>query len=151
MEAPYTQSLLLFAYQKSARDLVKVLQEGGHDAVKPKHGAVFANLDADGTRASVLAERAGMGKPAMGELIDELERLGYVRRLGDPSDRRAKLIVPTEAARDVTDRVHRFNRRLEDDYLRRLGEQNYRALRAALLELVPRRDLQPRMPPRTRG
>lgn len=147
VDSPYTQSLLLYAYQASARGLVRALRDAGHGHIRPKHGAVFANLDPEGTRASVLAERAGMGKPAMGELIDELERLGYIRRRGDPSDRRAKLIVPTGAARDVTDRVHRFNRALEEEYRRRLGEQAYDALRAALLELSPSSAMQPRMPP----
>ena len=31
----------------------------------------------------------------MGELVDELEELGYVERRPDPTDRRAKLIVLT--------------------------------------------------------
>jgi len=146
MDSPYTQSLLLYAYQATARGLVRALRQGGHGSIKPKHGAVFANLDVGGTRASVLAGRAGIGRPAMGELIDELERLGYIRRLPDPEDRRAKLIVPTEAARDVTSRVHRFNQALEEEYRSRLGEEGYDALRAALLELSPARDRQPRMP-----
>jgi DNA-binding MarR family transcriptional regulator len=34
---------------------------------------------------------------AMGELVDHLERLGYVRRVPNRRDRRAKLIVPTAA------------------------------------------------------
>jgi DNA-binding MarR family transcriptional regulator len=146
VELPYTQSLLLYAYQSSARSLVAALREAGHERIKPKHGAVFANIDSGGTRASLLAERAGIGKPAMGELVDELERLGYVRRIPDPDDRRAKLVLPTEAAKAVTDTVHRFNQALEADYRHRLGDRGYEALRAALLELSPRGDPQPRMP-----
>ena len=148
MDSPYTQSLLLYAYQASARGLVQALRAAGHGQIRPKHGAVFANLDAEGTRASVLADRAGMGKPAMGELIDELAGLGYVRRASDPGDRRAKLVVPTDAARDVVERVHRFNRDLEAEYRRRLGSEGYALLRATLRELAPEGDRQPRMPPR---
>jgi DNA-binding MarR family transcriptional regulator len=147
VELPYTQSLLLYAYQSSARSLVAALREAGYDRIKPKHGAVFANIDPDGTRASLLAERAGIGKPAMGEMVDELEQLGYVRRLPDPDDRRAKLVLPTDAAKAVTDTVHRFNQALEAEYRRRLGDRGYEALRAALLELAPGGDPQPRMPP----
>ena len=146
MELPYTQSLLLYAYQSSARSLVAALREAGHDHIKPKHGAVFANIDSGGTRASLLAERAGIGKPAMGELVDELEHLGYVRRIPDPGDRRAKLVLPTDAAKAVTDAVHRFNQILESEYRRRLGNKGYEALRAALLELAPGEGPQPRMP-----
>ncbi|WP_206086505.1 MarR family winged helix-turn-helix transcriptional regulator [Ollibium composti] len=146
MELPYTQSLLLHAYQASARSLVGALREAGHERIKPKYGAVFANIDAAGTRASLLAERAGIGKPAMGEMVDELERMGYVRRIPDPADRRAKLVLPTDAAKAVTDTVHRFNQALEAEYRGKLGDKGYEALRAALLELAPSRDPQPRMP-----
>src|SRR5581483_9113992 len=110
---PYTQSLLLYAYQATARDLVAALHRSGHGAIRPKHGAVFANLDQDGTRPSVLAERAGIGKPAMGELVDELERLGYVERRPDPADRRARLVVATPRALEVVDIVHEVNDRIE--------------------------------------
>jgi hypothetical protein len=47
----------------------------------------------------------------------------------------------------VTDTVHRFNQALEAEYRRRLGDRGYDALRAALLELAPGGDPQPRMPP----
>jgi DNA-binding MarR family transcriptional regulator len=147
MARAYTQSLLLFAYQATARELTDALQRAGHTAIRPKHGAVFANLDAQGTRATDLAQRAGIGKAAMGELIDELERLGYVARRPDANDRRAKRVVPSAAALQVTERVHRYNRELEARYRRVLGHRAYESLRASLLRLAGRDDVQPRIPP----
>jgi DNA-binding MarR family transcriptional regulator len=147
MESPYTQSLLLYAYQASASALTKTLQARGHPAIRPKHGAVFANIEPQGTRPSTLAERAGIGKAAMGELIDELESLGYVRREADPSDRRAKLVVPTDTAMEVTDIVHEFNRQMEAAYRELVGEEAYRTLRAALRAISPRDEMQPKLPP----
>jgi DNA-binding MarR family transcriptional regulator len=146
---PYTQSLLLYAYQGSAGALVETLRARGHLAIRPKHGAVFANIERQGTRPSVMAERAGIGKAAMGELIDELQRLGYVRREPDPSDRRAKLVVPTDAAVEVTNIVHEFNMNLETTYRELLGEEAYQALRTALQAIAPRNEMQPRLPPDT--
>ncbi|MBN9069450.1 MAG: winged helix-turn-helix transcriptional regulator [Rhizobiales bacterium] len=146
---PYTQSLLLYAYQGSAGALVETLRARGHPAIRPKHGAVFANIERQGTRPSAMAERAGIGKAAMGELIDELQRLGYVRREPDPSDRRAKLVVPTDAAVEVTNIVHEFNMNLETTYRELLGEEAYQALRAALQAIAPRNEMQPRLPPDT--
>lgn len=145
MADPYTQSLLLYAYQASARELTKALHRDGHPMIRPKHGAVFANLDREGTRATILAARAGIGKAAMGELVDELERLGYVERRPDLVDRRAKRIVPTEAALRVTRLVHAFNLGLEAEYERRLGAQAYGSLRASLRLLVPDGTMQPRI------
>lgn len=137
MAEPYTQSLLLYAYQATARELTRWLHRHGHAAIRPKHGAVFANLDRTGTRATVLAERAGMGKAAMGELVDELEHLGYVERRPDPHDRRAKLVVPTQAALAVTRLVHMFNKGLEARYRRLLGGRAYESLRASLRAMAP--------------
>ena len=145
MVSPYTQSLLLYAYQASANALTQTLHQKGHKAIRPKHGAVFANLDEGGTRASVLAERANMGKAAMGELIDELERLGYVRREPDPSDRRAKLVLATDKARSATKIVHEFNQALEARFREMLGDKAYEILRASLRAMAPRDDMQPRM------
>ncbi len=145
MTDPYTQSLLLYAYQASAAQLTRTLHRHGHGDIRPKHGAVFANIDAAGTRATTLAGRAGMGKAAMGELVDDLERLGYVERRPDPTDRRAKLVVPTQAALDVTALVHRFNRRLEAKYERLLGAEDYAALRRSLRTIAPVGEMQPRI------
>ena len=59
---------------------------------KPSHSAVFAQINPAGSRLSELARGANMSPQAMGELVDELESLGYVVRRPDPRDRRAKLI-----------------------------------------------------------
>jgi DNA-binding MarR family transcriptional regulator len=131
----YTQSLLLAAYQASARELLDALAASGHERIRHKHGAVFANLDEDGTRPSVLAERAGMTRGAMGELVDELEQLGYVKRVPDPADRRAKLVVGTAKAETVVATVVKVNEKLERRFKRALGAAAYDALRAGLVRL----------------
>lgn len=62
---------------------------------KPSHSAVFAQISPAGSRLTELARGANMTPQAMGELVDELEQLGYVERRPDPTDRRAKLIALT--------------------------------------------------------
>ena len=63
---------------------------------KPSHSAVFAQIRPEGSRLTDLARGANMTPQAMGELVDELEDLGYVVRRPHLTDRRAKLIVLTE-------------------------------------------------------
>jgi DNA-binding MarR family transcriptional regulator len=72
----------------------------GHP-IRAAHSAVFVNIDRDGTRLTHLAERALMTPQAMGELVDYLAARGYVERVPDPNDRRAKLIVLTDLGYDA--------------------------------------------------
>jgi len=60
-------------------------------ALQPAHAKVMVHLDLGGTRLTDLAARAGVSKQAMGKLVDELEKLGYVCRESH-SDGRAKAI-----------------------------------------------------------
>jgi DNA-binding MarR family transcriptional regulator len=77
-----------------------------------------------------------MTRPAMGELIDELEAAGYVERLPDRDDRRAKLIVPTAKTLARQRLAKAVNAEIEAAYRQRLGAAGYRQLRGALAELV---------------
>ncbi|GAO05359.1 MarR family winged helix-turn-helix transcriptional regulator [Anaeromyxobacter sp. PSR-1] len=129
-------TLLLEAYRRFERELFDELHRAGHAALRPKHGAVLANVDRDGTRATELAARAGMTKASMGELVDELERLGYVRRAADPQDRRAKRVVPTAAGLEVARLARAAIAGLERRWAGRIGEGRFRALLAALEALA---------------
>ena len=77
------------------------LEERGHGIVRPAHGAVFQFLDDTGTTVSMLAQRARMTKQGMAQLVQHLEANGYVSRVPDPADRRAKLVIPTRQGREV--------------------------------------------------
>jgi DNA-binding MarR family transcriptional regulator len=111
------------------------LVERGHAAVRPSHGAVFQFLDDDGTRVSVLAERAEMTKQSMAELVAHLERHGYVGRVPDPGDRRAKLVRATGRGREVFAIAREVVAEVTARCTERLGEDRIRELRRLLEEL----------------
>ena len=71
------------------------LWSAGYEDLRLAHSRIFENLGDEGATVTVLAQRAQMTKQSMGELVIDLERLGYVERRTDPSDRRAKLVVLT--------------------------------------------------------
>lgn len=71
----------------------------GASRFRAAHTALFPHIDLEGTRLSVLAERAGVSKQAVGQLVDELEGLGILERCPDPRDGRAKLITFSAAGR----------------------------------------------------
>ena len=108
------------------------LVERGHGAVRPAHGAVFQYLDDTGTTVSVLAERARMTKQAMAELVRHLEDHGYVERVPDPADGRAKLVLPTDRGRDVVAVAQSLTPELDERMVALLGAHRVAALRADL-------------------
>jgi DNA-binding MarR family transcriptional regulator len=76
-------------------ELRQAMADAGFDDLNTRHGAILANLRPEGVRASDLSRLAGLHKQIIGNMVDELEGLGYVERVPDPADRRAKLVVPT--------------------------------------------------------
>jgi DNA-binding MarR family transcriptional regulator len=103
---------------------------------KPKHSAVFAQIAPEGSRLTELARRANMTPQAMGELVDELEELGYLAREADPTDRRAKLIVLTERGRAAVEAGKQTVVELETRIDEILGEAGHRTLRELLATLL---------------
>jgi DNA-binding MarR family transcriptional regulator len=108
------------------------LAERGHGAVRAAHGTVFQYLDDDGTTVSTLAERAEMTKQAMGELVQYLEGHGYVRRVPDTTDGRAKLVLPTDKGREVVAIAQELVPEVERRLIEALGESRWRELREDL-------------------
>jgi DNA-binding MarR family transcriptional regulator len=109
--------------------------ERGHPQVRPPHGNVFPFLDDAGTRVSVLAERAQITKQSMAELVAHLERHGYVERIPDPADRRAKLVRATVRGDELYAIAREFVAELEQEWTKRLGKKKMRQLRELLEEL----------------
>lgn len=82
-------------------------------------------------RQNVLAERMGLEAMTLSSYLDRLERQGYVQRIADPSDRRAKIVRLTPAAdgaletilRVVQEVRHRARGDMSEDQWRLLQEQ----------------------------
>jgi DNA-binding MarR family transcriptional regulator len=110
---------------------------GGRE-LRPTHNHVLRHLDRDGTRASVIAQRAGLTRQAITMIVDELEDAGVVRREPDPEDGRAKRIVYTEAGLRAFDESRERIAQIERRWRRELGTRRWNELRAALSELTVR-------------
>lgn len=134
--APENLAILLREpFRVMNEQLIARLAERGHPQVRTAHGSVFQFLDDAGTRVSVLAERAQMTKQAMAELVAHLEAHGYVERVPDPGDRRARLVRTTPRGRAVFAIVRDFLAELDGRLGSRLGAAKLRRLRALLHEL----------------
>jgi DNA-binding MarR family transcriptional regulator len=128
--------LLLRAQRAFEAELNARLRERGYGDIRLAHSAVFAHVDSEGTRSGELAQRAGMTKQSMGELVVDLEEKGYVERLEDPVDRRARVVCLTEKGRRHVRDALSIVEQIEEGYARRLGTGRLRTLRAVLEELA---------------
>ena len=132
--------LLLRAVRAVNEHVISRLAALGHPDIRGPHTAVFANLDADGTRAVILAQRAGMTRQAMSNLVHELETAGYVEVTPDPEDGRAALVRLTERGeRFCLDAANVIND-VEAEWARRLGDPHLKRLRRSLHALIDSAD-----------
>ena len=134
--APENLAILLREPLRALNEqLIARLAAAGHPEVRLPHGNVFQYLDDEGTRVGVLAERAHLTKQAMAQLVAHLEAHGYVERVPDPADGRAKLVRATDRGRGVYAIVRVFVAELEARLDRELGAAKLRRLRTLLEEL----------------
>jgi DNA-binding MarR family transcriptional regulator len=92
-------ALLRRTSRQMVDELIERLHAAGYADHTAAHHPLFENIDPEGTRLTVLASRTGLTHQAVGELIDALERRGYIERLSDPSDARARLVRLTKKGR----------------------------------------------------
>src|SRR6187200_2763434 len=82
-------------------ELAKRVEAAGLTDIRPGHGCVFGTIEPEGSRLTDLAFRANMTKQSVGEAASDLEARGYVERVPDPEDGRAKIIRLTERGREA--------------------------------------------------
>src|SRR5262249_21784777 len=138
---PPTDQLLRATFRRFEEELAAALAAPREQfGVRPVHDAVLAYLDRDGTRASVLADRARLSRQAITQLVDELEDRGVVVRLPDPADGRAKIIQYTPEALKIFDASRRTLAPLDRPWPPGLGPRKDAAMRAGLEQLLRERE-----------
>jgi DNA-binding MarR family transcriptional regulator len=115
--------------------LYERLAQRGYDDFRVAHGAVFQFLDDDGTSVSELARRAQVSKQSIAELVAHLERRGYVERVEDPSDRRARPVRATAKGREVYAIARELMTEIEHELTATLGDDAVTTLRTLLAAL----------------
>ena len=115
---------------------MELMAAAGFDDLRVAHNAIAANLPAEGMRLTQLAQTAGMSKQAMAELVVDAEALGYIRRVADPTDGRAKIIIwdrRGEAAHQVTLKAFA---QIEQELAEVVGADDLAAVRDVLLRAM---------------
>ena len=136
MSRELPSSLLMFIAARAAGDRnFRAVHEAGFDDVTIAQSRLMMGIDTDGTRLSVLAERAQIAKQTATALVDKLERAGYVQRVADPSDGRARLVRMTARAEAALPIARAEEARIEAEWRAQLGPELMDHLRDALTAL----------------
>src|SRR6186997_1306387 len=133
---PLNIGLLCFIVSRAMEDRVLAdLAAEGFDDLTLAQGRVFARIGPKGTRLTDLAEQARVTKQTAGFLVDQLDRAGYVRRVPDPRDARARLVQIADRGAAAVPLATKAVADVEAEWAAYLGPRAYGQLRAALIRL----------------
>ena len=128
-------ALLRVPAQAIHRRIIKELNAAGFDELRVPHMAVLQFPGPDGVRPGALAERAGMSKQAMNQLLRSLEALGYLARSDAPDEGRARIVRLTKRGRTAHAKIHEILRDIEHEWSAELGAKPFTELKGLLLRV----------------
>jgi DNA-binding MarR family transcriptional regulator len=128
-------ALLRVPAQAIHRRIISELNAAGFEELRVPHMAVLQYPSPDGVRPGVLAERAGMSKQAMNQLLRSLEALGYLARSDVPDEGRARIVRLTRRGRAAYAKMHDILREIERNWSAELGPQQFARLKELLLRV----------------
>ena len=129
--------LLRTPAQAVARYCQRAFDAAGYRGLRPAHMSILIHIDHPpaGTRITDLADRAQMTKQSMGQLVTDFEAAGYVERVPDPTDGRAKIVRLTPAGWKMHEAAGPIVVGLEAIWAERIGEADFTELRRLLKKL----------------
>ena len=125
-------ALLRVPAQAIQRRLIRDLNAAGFEGLTLPHMAVLQFPGPDGARPTTLAERAGMSKQAINQLLRSLEGLGYIARSDAPDEGRARIIRFTKRGRAAYAKINDLLRDIEREWMDELGPKDFAQLKALL-------------------
>ena len=128
--------LLLRTYRAFSSRAIEKLRLRGYAGLALAHTMLLTNVDVHGTRLTTLAERVGVSRQAIGNLVHNLEQQGYLMRTVDPTDRRAVIVTLTEAGWRLLGAVVDVKMEIETEYSAILGAEQMHMLRTELTKLL---------------
>lgn len=128
--------LMFMAHRDVESRVMATLARDGFDDITVAQSRLMQRLDPAGMRLTELAEHARVTKQTAGALVDQLERAGYVMRLPDPTDARARLVTLSDKGAAVCRRANTEVVRVEAEWRELLGDGAFDAMRAALVQVT---------------
>jgi DNA-binding MarR family transcriptional regulator len=115
--------------------------ERGFDDIVVSDSDVLIHIAMGGTRLADIAKRRGLSKQAVHERVHSLIARGYLNLVGDPEDRRSKIVRFTARGAKMIDALKDVKRGLHEEIQAVIGIRRMSALRNSLgvIETIVRR------------
>jgi DNA-binding MarR family transcriptional regulator len=134
-EESFAPALSAASRAMTATMMAKVASCGFSD-MTPALASLMPLLDATGARATTLAQRAGITKQAISQLVRELEARGYVEQVADSTDTRAKIVRLTKRGVAIRATCAGVKEELQSIAIEKLGKSRVSRLQRDLIELT---------------
>jgi len=115
----------------------------GHKDLRPAHARLMVFLGWEGSRITDIAKAQDVSKNAVGQLVTELEDLGYVERVPDPADGRAKIVRYTRKGRALIADAATIAEQLNAEIEEVIGAKRLGQLRTTLADICHHLDIGP--------
>ena len=140
MSTPKSQDMLIGALLRVPahaihRRLIDELNADDFEELRLAHIPVLQFPGPDGQRPTALAERAGMSKQAMNQLLRSLEDSGYLLRSDSPDAGRSRIVRFTKRGHAAYAKIHDILRQIESDWSAELGAKDFAQLKTLLLKV----------------
>jgi DNA-binding MarR family transcriptional regulator len=133
---PTVPALVNLVAASGAPQLRAAFAAAGLDGIRPAQAVALVPLATGGLHASDLADRLRVSRQAVAQAVAALERHGYVARVPDPADARARIIELTPGGRQVLRVMRSSALDLEKRWQEILGQKRLGELRKILQTLL---------------
>jgi DNA-binding MarR family transcriptional regulator len=134
-QRPNLGVLLFVSYRALEKRAYDAAVAAGAADLTIAQARILQRVGPHGTRVSDLAEQALVTKQTAGYLVEQLERAGYVERVPDPSDGRARLVRLSTRAERLVPAADAEVRRVLSEWEAHVGPDAMRRLDETLARL----------------
>jgi DNA-binding MarR family transcriptional regulator len=134
-QEPNLGILLFVSYRALEQRAHEAVIAAGFTDITLAQARIAARIGPHGTRVSDLAEQARVAKQSAGFLVEQLEAAGYVDRVADPADGRARLVRLTSRADRVVSVANAEVERVLAEWAEHVGADRLRQVHETLADL----------------
>jgi DNA-binding MarR family transcriptional regulator len=144
--SPYVGAMLRVVWQWVRDQLYAGVLSAGFDDLSAAHVALWRYPGLEGVRPSQLADRVGITKQSINDLLGHLEGRGYLLRVPDAVDGRARVIRLTAKGRRLEETIYAAAGAAQLQIEEILGPRRFAQMHSWLELLTERLADSPRVP-----